>query len=70
MLFRSSTAEAILSSEVVLQDPVYLEDAARVALGSAVADFMRGRTSSTYTPLNKAVDSLIRPPKSDEDKQD
>lgn len=66
----SSTAEAILSSEVVLQDPVYLEDAARVALGSAVADFMRGRTSSTYTPLNKAVDSLIRPPKPDENKQD
>lgn len=59
----SSTAEAILSSEVVFQDPVYLEDAARVALGSVVADFMRGRTSSTYTPLNKAIDSLIRPPK-------
>ena len=65
----SSTAEAILSSEAFLQDPVYLEDAARVALGSVVGDFLRGRTSSTYTPLNKAIDSLIRPPKS-EDKQD
>jgi hypothetical protein len=66
----SSTAEAILSGEVFFQDPVYLEDAARVALGSVVADFMRGRTSSTYTPLNKAIDSLIRPQKPDEDKQD
>ena len=66
----SSTAEAILSSEVFFQDPVYLEDAARVALGSVIADFMRGRTSSTYTPLNKAIDSLIRPQKPDEDKQD
>ena len=65
----SSTAEAILSSEVVLQDPVYLEDAARIALGSVVGDFLRGRTSSTYSPLNKAIDSLIRPPKADEDKQ-
>lgn len=62
----SSTAEAVLSSEVVLQDPVYLEDAARVALGGVVADFLRGRTSSTYTPLNKAIDSLIRPPKPEE----
>ena len=66
----SSSAEAILSGEVLLQDPVYLEDAARVALGSTVADFLRGRTSSTYTPLNKAIDSLIRPPKPDVDKQD
>jgi hypothetical protein len=64
----SSTAEAILSGEVVFQDPVYLEDAARVALGSVVADFLRGRTSSTYTPLNKAIDSLIRPPKSEDEK--
>jgi len=64
----SSTAEAILSGEVVFQDPVYLEDAARVALGSVVADFLRGRTSSTYTPLNKAIDSLIRPPKPEDEK--
>src|SRR4029450_7043675 len=64
----SSTAEAILSGEGVFQDPVYLEDAARVALGSVVADFLRGRTSSTYTPLNKAIDSLIRPPKPEDEK--
>jgi hypothetical protein len=58
----SSIAEAVVASEVVFQDPVYMEDAAKVALGSVIADFLRGRTASTYTPLNKAVDSLIRPP--------
>jgi hypothetical protein len=58
----ASMAEASLASEVVLQDPVYLEDAVRIALGSVVADFLQGRTSSTYTPYNKALDSLIRPP--------
>ena len=41
----------------------------RIALGGVVADFLRGQTSSTYTPLNKAIDSLIRVPKS-EDKPD
>jgi hypothetical protein len=66
----SSTAEAILSGEVLFQDPVSLEDAARVALGSVVADFMRGRTSSTYTPLNKAIDSLVRPPRPEDTKTD
>jgi hypothetical protein len=58
----SSTAEATLASDVVLQDPVFLEDAARVALGSVLSDFLRGGTGSTYTPLNKALDSLIGPP--------
>jgi hypothetical protein len=62
----SSIAEASLSSEVVLQDPVYLEDAVRITLGGVVADFLRGQTSSTYTPLNKAIDSLIRAPQSGE----
>ena len=65
----SSTAEAVVSSEVLLQDPVYFEDAARVALGSLVADFLRGRTSSTYTPLNKVIDSLTRPPTPEDEKQ-
>ena len=65
----SSVAEAVVSGEVVLQDPVYLEDAAKVALGSVVADFLRGRTASTYSPLYKAVDSLIRPPPPPEEKE-
>jgi hypothetical protein len=67
----SSVAEAVLASEAALQDPVYLEDAARVALGSVLADFLRGRTASTYTPLNTAIDSLIRrPPLEEKVKQD
>lgn len=65
----SSVAEAVVSGEVVLQDPVYLEDAAKVALGSVVADFLRGRTASTYSPLYKAVDALIRPPPAPEEKK-
>ena len=68
----ASVAEAIVSSEVILQDPVFLEDAARVALGGLLADFLRGRTATTYTPLNKAVDSLIRrppPPEEEQEKQ-
>jgi hypothetical protein len=66
----SSIAEAVLSGEAVLQDPVYLEDAAKVALGGVVADFLRRRTASTYTPLNKAIDSLIRPPPDPEKKRE
>jgi len=62
----SSVAEASVASEVVLQDPVYFEDAARVTLGSVVADFLQGRTASTYTPLNNALDSLIRRPPPEE----
>jgi hypothetical protein len=58
----ASVAEAVLSNEAVGQDPVFLEDAARVTLGSMVTDFQRGRTASTYTPLNGLLDSLIRQP--------
>ena len=66
----ASVAEAIVSSEVILQDPVFLEDAARVALGGLLADFLRGRTATTYTPLNRAVDSLIRRPPQPEEEQE
>ena len=58
----ASVAEAILSNEAVSQDPVFLEDAARVALGSMITDLQRGATSSTYTPLNTFLDQLIRKP--------
>jgi hypothetical protein len=58
----SSVAEAILSSESVSQDPVFLEDAARIALGSAIADFLLGKTASTYTTLSHFLDKLIQPP--------
>jgi hypothetical protein len=56
----ASVAEASLASEAVSQDPVFLEDAARIALGSAFTDFLRGKTMSTYTPLNKLLDKLIQ----------
>jgi hypothetical protein len=57
-----SVAEAILSNEAVSQDPVFLEDAARVTLGSMITDLKRRATSSTYTPLDNFIDSLIRKP--------
>jgi hypothetical protein len=57
-----SVSETILSNEGVSQDPVFLEDAARVALGSMITDLQRGKTSSTYTPLNTFLDQLIRKP--------
>lgn len=65
-----SVAEAILSNEAVGQDPVFLEDAARVTLGSMITDLQRGQTASTYTPLNKLLDSLIRKPEPQEKPKD
>jgi hypothetical protein len=59
-LIWSSVAEAVLANEAVSQDPVFLEDAARVALGSLMSDFLNRRTASQYTPLNDALDSLTR----------
>lgn len=58
----ASVAEAILSNEAVSQDPVFLEDAATIALGSVIADFLRGKTASTYTPLSEFLDQLIQKP--------
>jgi hypothetical protein len=48
-----------LANEAVSQDPVFLEDAARVTLGSLMSDFLNRQTASQYTPLNDALDSLI-----------
>jgi hypothetical protein len=61
-LLWASMAEATMQSEALAKDPVYLEDAARVTLGSIVADFLNRKTASTYTPLNKIVDELIQIP--------
>ncbi len=73
-LLWASIAEGTMQSEAVSKDPVYFEDAARVALGSIVADFLNRKTASTYTPLNKIVDELIQIPmpeaKSDVQKTD
>ncbi|BCA53105.1 hypothetical protein W02_02450 [Nitrospira sp. KM1] len=57
-----SIAEATMQSESLSQDPVYFEDMARVSLGSVIADFLNGKTASTYTPLNKILDQLIQVP--------
>jgi hypothetical protein len=61
-LLWASTAEGTMQSEALAKDPVYLEDAVRVTLGSIVADFLNRKTASTYTPLNKIVDQLIQIP--------
>jgi hypothetical protein len=61
-LLWASMAEGTMQSEALSKDPVYLEDAVRVTLGSIVADFLNRKTASTYTPLNKIVDELIQIP--------
>ena len=58
-LLWTSLAEASLESEAVGQDPVYFEDTARVTMGSVIADFMNGKTASSYGPLDKIIDQLI-----------
>ena len=65
-LLWASMAEGTMQSEAVSKDPVYFEDAARVALGSIVADFLNHKTASTYNPLNKIVDQLIQVPPPEE----
>lgn len=59
-LIWSSMAESSLQSETVVQDPVAMEDISRVTFGSMLADLLNRKTSSTYTPLNRVLDLLIR----------
>jgi hypothetical protein len=61
-LLWASMAEGTMQSEAFSKDPVYFEDAARVTLGSIIADFLSHKKASTYTPLNKIVDELIQIP--------
>ena len=61
-LLWTSLAEATLESEAVGQDPVYFEDTARVTMGSIIADFITGKTASSYGPLDKIIDQLIQIP--------
>jgi hypothetical protein len=61
-LLWASMAEGTMESEAASRSLVYLEDAVRVALGSIVEDFLNRKTASTYTSLNKMVDSLIHIP--------
>jgi len=64
-LLWASRAEGTMQSEAVSKDPVYFEDAARVALGSIVSDFLNRKTASTYTQLDKLLDQLIQVPPPD-----
>ena len=64
-LLWASRAEGTMQSEAVSKDPVYFEDAARVALGSIVSDFLNRKTASTYTTLDKFLDQLIQIPSPD-----
>lgn len=59
-LLWNSVAEANLQSEAVTQDPVFFEDAARVALGSMVSDLLNRKTHSKYTPYNVVIDQIMR----------
>jgi hypothetical protein len=67
-LIWSSAAEAVMASEVVSQDPVFLEDVARLTFGSLMADFLNRRTASKYTPLNEALNTLMQEDKPAEQK--
>jgi len=55
----ASMAETTMQNEAVSQDPVYMEDVARATLGAIVADFVNRKTGSTYTPVNKFLNTLI-----------
>jgi hypothetical protein len=59
-LIWSSVAETIMESEALSQDPVFLEDAARLTFGSLVSDFLNRRTASKYTPLNEVLNTLVQ----------
>jgi len=61
-LLWTSLAEASLESEAVGQDPIYFEDTARVTMGSVIADFINGKTASSYGPLDQIIDQLIQIP--------
>jgi hypothetical protein len=58
-LIWSSAAETALQSEAVNQDPVFVEDAARITWGSMLSDLLNGKTSSRYTRLNRFLDNLL-----------
>jgi hypothetical protein len=61
-LLWASLAETTVENEAVAQEPVYFEDAARLTLGSILADLLNGRTASKYDPLNEFIDQLIQIP--------
>jgi hypothetical protein len=55
----ASFAETTMQNEAFSQDPVYLEDVIRAALGSLMTDFKNRRTASSYTSVNKFLNDLV-----------
>lgn len=64
-LLWASVAEAVVEDEGIGQEPVYFEDAIRITMGSMLADFLAGKTASSYSPLDKYIDQLVQIPKPD-----
>jgi hypothetical protein len=58
-LIWASAAETAFQSEAATQDPVFMEDAARITWGSMLSDLLNGKTSSRYTRLNQFLDNLL-----------
>jgi hypothetical protein len=59
-LIWASSSEANMQSEALSQDPVHLEKAVRIAWASIMTDFLNGKTSSKYSPIDKVLDAMIR----------
>lgn len=55
----ASFAETTMQNEAFSQDPVYMEDVIRAALGSLMTDFKNRKTSSSYTSVNKFLNDLV-----------
>ena len=55
----ASMAETTMQNEAVSQDPVYLEDISRVTLASMGADFVKRKTASRYSPVNKILNDML-----------
>jgi len=55
----NAVAEAHRQSAAVTQDPVFLEDAARIALGSIMADVLN-RTTATYAALYRIIAQVMQ----------
>ena len=55
-LIWASAAETALQSEAVTQDPVFMEDAARITWGGMLSDLLNRKTWSRDSRLNPFVD--------------
>ena len=58
-LIWSSAAEAAVEREAVTQDPVFVEDVARITFDSMLTDLLNKKTSSKYTRINQFINNNI-----------